>query len=92
MCYLFEMFEFIASHFSKSLRKSMTKIEVLLYPDGRLDRKNAARYLGLSPNTLACLASRGHGPRYIKRGRIFYFQADLDVWLREGERLARKPR
>jgi hypothetical protein len=57
---------------------------VMILPDGRMDRKNAARYLGLSVKTLAMHASRGTGPRFIKRGLVFYFRADLDLWLRDG--------
>jgi hypothetical protein len=49
-----------------------------------MNRKNAALYLGLSVKTLATHATKGTGPRFIKRGRTFYFQNDLDQWLREG--------
>jgi len=59
--------------------------EIFTYPDGRMDSKNAASYLGKSPKTLAMMRSKGTGPRYIKRGRIFYFKEELDVWIREGE-------
>ena len=58
----------------------MIRVQVL--PDGRLDRKNAAKYLGLSVKTLAMHAVHGTGPRFIKRGRVFYFRDDLDQWLR----------
>jgi hypothetical protein len=47
---------------------------VMLYPDGRLDTKNAALYLGLKEKTLAMLRIKGKGPKFIKRGRIFYFK------------------
>jgi hypothetical protein len=59
-------------------------VEVLMYPDGRLDVKNAAAYLGLAEKTLAMLRCQGKGPRFVKRGRIFYFRDDLDDWLRAG--------
>ena len=52
-------------------------IRVVVYPDGRLDTENAARFLGLSPKTLAIMRSSGTGPRFIKRGRVFYFLEDL---------------
>jgi hypothetical protein len=52
-----------------------------MYPDGRLDTKNAALYLGLKEKTLAMMRSVGNGPKFIKRGRIFYFKEDLDTWL-----------
>jgi hypothetical protein len=58
--------------------------DVLVLPDGRMDRKNAARYTGLSVKTLAMYASRGVGPKFVKRGRVFYFQRDLDEWIAAG--------
>ena len=62
-----------------------SKEEVFYYPDNRLDVKNTSRYLGLSVKTLAMLRSAGKGPRFIKRGRIFYYKQDLDEWLRAGQ-------
>lgn len=59
-------------------------VEVLVRPDGRVDTKNAAAYIGLSEKTLAMMRCNGKGPRYLKRGRIFYFKADLDQWISEG--------
>ena len=55
--------------------------EVVMYPDGRLDVKNASSYLGLSEKTLAMMRCSGDGPKFVKRGRIFYFKEDLDSWL-----------
>lgn len=52
-------------------------INVIMLPDGRMDRKNAARYLGLSVKTLAMHVSRGTGPKFIKRGRVFVGAARL---------------
>ncbi len=63
----------------------MRRIEVIMLPDGRLNAKDAAAYLGLSPKTLAMKRCAGTGPKYVKRGRVFYFQADLDEWLAAGE-------
>ena len=60
------------------------KVEVIMFPDGRFDAKNAASYLGLSVKTLAMMRCNGNGPEFIKRGRIFYFQNDLDDWLSKG--------
>jgi hypothetical protein len=59
-------------------------VEVTVLPDGRLNAKNAAAYLGLSVKTLAMKRCSGEGPKFVKRGRIFYFKKDLDFWLREG--------
>jgi len=55
--------------------------EINMFPDGRLDSKNAAIYLGFSEKTLAMMRCQGTGPEYIKRGRIFYFKTDLDQWV-----------
>ena len=62
-------------------------IRIQMFPDGRMDGKNAAIYLGLKEKTLAMMRINGTGPYYIKRGRIFYFKADLDTWLNEKGRL-----
>lgn len=62
-------------------------IRIAIFPDGRLDTKNAAQYLGLSQKTLAMMRSAGTGPRFVKRGRVFYFREDLDAWLMERPRV-----
>lgn len=62
-------------------------ISIHMFPDGRLDTKNAALYLGLKEKTLAMMRGTGSGPRFIKRGRIFYFKEDLDAWLNADGRL-----
>lgn len=49
--------------------------------------RDASRYLGRSVAALAQLRYRGTGPRFIHAGgRIRYRQADVDAWLRNGER------
>ena len=58
-------------------------MDIYIFPDGRLDTPNASKYLGLSVKTLAMMRSNGTSPKYIKRGRIFYYQGDLDDWLNE---------
>jgi hypothetical protein len=65
----------------------MEKVKVVVYPDGRLDTENAARFLGLSPKTLAIMRSNGSGPRFLKRGRVFYFLEDLQAWVAEQPRV-----
>ncbi len=57
--------------------------EINMFPDGRLDTPNAAEYIGLSQKTLAMMRCHGSGPKFIKRGRIFYFKDDLDSWILE---------
>ena len=54
-----------------------------IYPDGRMDGHNAVDYLGVKEKTLAMWRASGIGPRFIKRGRIFYYKEDLDAWLNE---------
>ena len=56
-------------------------VKVTMLVDGRMDTQNAALYVGLSQKTLAMQRTKGTGPRFIKRGRIFYYKADLDAWL-----------
>ena len=57
------------------------RVKVVVFPDGRLDTENAAKYLGLSPKTLAMMRSAGTGPKFVKRGRVFYFLDDLQAWV-----------
>ena len=61
-------------------------VTVRMFPDGRMDARNAALYLGLEEKTLAMKRSDGTGPQFIKRGRIFYFKEDLDAWISECKR------
>jgi len=62
-------------------------IEVEVFPDGRMDVANASDYLGFSQKTLAMMRCQGTGPKFIKRGRVFYFKEDLDDWiLSDGKR------
>lgn len=70
-----------------NIQKSTKLMEVMLYPDGRMDTRNAANYTGLSNKTLAMMRCNGNGPKFIKRGRIFYFKDDVDAWLNAGGRV-----
>lgn len=54
-----------------------------MFPDGRMDVRNASYYLGVKEKTLAMWRAGGTGPRFIKRGRVFYYKEDLDAWLNE---------
>jgi len=65
------------------MKIAVQPIEVMMYPDGRFDTTNAALYLGLKEKTLAMMRGYGTGPKFIKRGRIFYFKEDLDAWLNQ---------
>ena len=54
-------------------------VKVRVTPDGRLTRKDAAKYLGLQPKTLAMWAIQGRGPPFLKIGnRAFYYRDALD--------------
>jgi hypothetical protein len=63
------------------------RLRVVVYPDDRVDTENAAIYVGLSPKTMAMMRSAGTGPKFIKRGRIFYYLEDLKAWLAEQPRV-----
>lgn len=59
---------------------------IYIYPDGRLDRANAALYTGFSIKTLAMHACAGTGPKFQKiGGRVFYRRENLDAWLNSFE-------
>ncbi|MCO6413528.1 MAG: helix-turn-helix domain-containing protein [Thiogranum sp.] len=66
----------------------MTTASPALKPTDRLDRREAAEYLGVSPNTLTCWASEKKGPPFYKPGkRCLYKVEDLDAFL-ESRRVA----
>jgi hypothetical protein len=53
-----------------------------MLPDGRLDRVNAAKYLGRKPKTLAMWAMQGKDPRtHNVGGRLFYYLAELEAFV-----------
>ncbi len=61
---------------------SFKQPEIVIYPDGRMDRKNAAAYVGCSVKTLAMYATQGKGPKYVRLGgKVFYYKQDLDDWI-----------
>jgi hypothetical protein len=62
-------------------RPEIKSFDVVTYPDGRMDTSNTSKYTGLSDKTLAMMRCSGTGPKFIKRGRIFYFLADVDEWI-----------
>lgn len=80
--------------FPELIKKAIKKPEleskrqvVSIYHDGRLNTKQASLYVGLSVKTMAMMRSQGTGAKFIKRGRIFYYQTDLDDWLNRGGRV-----
>ena len=57
-------------------------LKLFIFPDGRMDRKNAALYVGCAAKTLADWATKGTGPEYrLVGGRVFYFKDALDRWI-----------
>lgn len=61
--------------------QALDHIRVRVLPDGRLNREDAAAFLGMSSKTLATWKSKGLGPR-AKRvgGRVFYQLSDLETF------------
>lgn len=52
-----------------------------------LSTQEAAKALGLSPQTLAILRVEGGGPRYVKLGRsVRYDPTDLAAWVEANKR------
>jgi hypothetical protein len=60
----------------------MEEVKIMVLPDGRVDRANAARFLGLAPKTLAEYFRLGKGPASCKGGgRRFYKLDDLKAFV-----------
>lgn len=58
-------------------------IRVRVLPDGRMDRENAAKYIGVRPKTLAQWDMEGRGPESLLiGGRRFYYRERLDEFIR----------
>ena len=56
----------------------MDEVRILVLPDGRVDRANAAKFLGYQPKTLAEWHRLGKGPRRrLVGGRCFYLIDEL---------------
>ena len=67
------------------MNDNLTENTIHTLQDGRMNRTEAARYLGLSPKTLAMWVSQGKGPKFHRvGGRVFYFLHDLDAFIQEG--------
>ncbi len=61
---------------------AIDQVRIRVLPDGRMDRENAARYLGRKAKTLAMWSLEGKGPPAHKAGgRVFYFKRELDQFL-----------
>jgi hypothetical protein len=70
----------------EAMHGSINVVQVRVLPDQRLDRANAARYLGRRPKTLAMWALQGKGPPpHNVGGRVFYYLDELDAYVAAGE-------
>ena len=59
------------------------QVRVRVLPDGRMTRKDAARYLGNAEKTLAMWEMEGRGPpSVLVGGKRFYFKDALDAFIR----------
>ena len=55
------------------------QVRVRVLPNGLMNRRNAAKYLGRKPKTLAIWQTEGKGPKSVLiGGRRFYAQTILD--------------
>lgn len=65
-----------------NLIEDTERVRIRILPDGRMSRRDAARYLGLAEKTLAIWACEGRGPKgYKVGGRVFYFLDDLEAYV-----------
>ncbi len=63
-------------------------VRIVVFPDDRVDRKNAAVALGLSPKTLAEWRRVSKGPRAFNvGGRVFYRWSEVQAFA-AGEQIA----
>ena len=61
--------------------EQMERVNVRVLPGGRLDRANAARFLGKTAKTLAEWHRRGVGPSsFLVGGRRFYWLSELEAY------------
>lgn len=64
------------------MRLTIKQCPVLVTPDGRLTRQDAANYLGVAAQTLANWSTQGRGPKTLRLGRkVFYRLNDLDAFI-----------
>ena len=62
---------------------AIEQVRVRILPDGRLARKDAAKYLGRAEKTLAMWEMERKGPpSVLVGGRRFYFKNALDAFIR----------
>ena len=65
-------------------RRGIRITEIEIMPDGRMNRENAAKYLGMSVVGLEGWATRARGPKYTLIARkAWYWKQDLDDWIKK---------
>jgi hypothetical protein len=70
--------------------RNIEQVRVRVLPDGRVTRRDAAIFLGLSKKTLAMWAIQGKGPLSIRiGGRVYYRLSDLVAFIQGGEQIGR---
>ncbi len=70
--------------FEQTMRET-EQVRVRILPDGRMSRKEAAKYLGVAVKTLAMWNLEAKGPEsLLVGGRRFYFKDRLDAFIRGG--------
>ena len=67
-----------------STGRHVEEVRVRVLPDGRMSRRDAARYIGVSTKTMAMWKLEGKGPPSILIGmRRFYWRDKIDFWIQE---------
>ena len=73
-----------------NVKMNIENIKIEVFPDGRMDDINTAKYAKTTVKTLAKMRSLGTGPRFYKaggNGRPFYYTDDVDDWIKAGGKL-----
>jgi len=61
----------------------IVRIKIFATDAGLVDTRNAALYLGRSPETLSDWRKKGRGPKYMRGGIVMYRLVDLDAFIAE---------
>lgn len=69
--------------------EDLERVRITVLPGGRVDRRNAAAFLGRKPQTLARCAMEKSGPPYnVVKGRTYYALHDLEQFAGAGSMAA----
>lgn len=65
---------------------TVDRVRIRVLPDGRVNRRDSATYLGVSVKTLAMWLTQGKGPASVLvGGRRFSYISELDRYIAEGD-------